>query len=143
MYTSIKSSITFSDKVYAGLLLDKDSLEILVETCIKHINRSISSYKRSKTDVKKDKKQVGISKYDFTHQVGVSWEIIEKAIYLGLSEKDLKLSKKSALKIKNLAIKLENFIYKLGKFDSDFISMDETNRARPSEEFLDYIKKVK
>ena len=142
MNTPIFASIIFGDRVYVGFQFDVQSLEDLVISSINSVNRSLIYFARSK-DKKKDGKHIKskMSKRELTLEIGINMEILEKAVFLSIQDKDIKFSEEIRQSIKELFTKVSNLLYTLGQSDSDFCTDDATQRATPSKEMLEFIAK--
>ncbi|MEI8007992.1 MAG: hypothetical protein WCI00_00660 [bacterium] len=142
MYTPIIASIIYGDKINVGFQLDVESLKDFVENNIISVNRSLVYFARSK-DKKKGEKYIALkmSKNQLTNEIGISMEIIEKAVFLSIQDDDIEFDDKIKQAIKKLFIKIDKLIHKLGQSDSDFVTHSSTQRARPSKEALQFIKK--
>ncbi|MEI6672213.1 MAG: hypothetical protein WCL02_02375 [bacterium] len=142
MYTPIIASIIFADEINVGFQLDVNSLNDLVKNNIISVNRSLIHFARSKNK-EKDGKTIALkmSKDKLTSEIGVSMEILENAVFLSIQVDKIKFDDKTKQDIKKLFIKVDKLIHKLGENNSDFEMRLSTQRARPSEEAMDFIKK--
>lgn len=142
MNTPIVPSISYGGKVFIGLQFDVDSFTDLVKLSILSVNRSLVHFSRSKTKMNGDKCiRLKMSKDALMSEIGIYVEIIETGVFCTLQERDVRFDADTRKDIKKLFAKLEKLIWKLGDFDSDFVTMSSTQRARPKTELMEFIQK--
>lgn len=144
MYTPTIPSIVFGDKTHVALQFDPQSFKSLVTMSITNTKRSILHFQRSKDKMKKDKVvSLKMTPDQLMNQIGLSMEIIQHAVWLSNKQEDIKLSlgTNNRKAVKRLLPRVEKLIFKIGQSNNDFISLYETQRARPSTECLEFVKK--
>lgn len=132
MYTPTVLSVYYEKELGIGLKFDIGSFNDLIESSVMLINCAIEKFKNDKKNSSKD---------TLMNQIGLSVEIIEHSILLEAQFSEIKIKSETKKAIKKLLPEIDELIENLGKFDSDFISMSSTRRARPPKEVLDYIQK--
>lgn len=142
MYTPIIVSIVYGGEINVGLQLDRQSLKDLVKNSIVSVNRTLVYFARSKNK-KKGEKYIALkmSKDQLTSEIGISMEILEKAVFLSTQDERIKFDKEARESIKKLFTKVDKLLHKLGQCDSDFCTDYSTQRARPSNEVMEFINK--
>jgi|GEM_PF-2701427 len=143
MYTPSIASVSYGEKVGIGLQFDVQSFIDLVALNVVAVNRTLIHFCRSKQRSDKTGRVIGMkmSKDEFVQKIGVHVEIIQHAIFLSTQKEEVKLNNELKKAIKKLFIKLSTLIFKLGEHDSDFCTMSMTERATPSSEVIEFLKK--
>ena len=139
MYNPLIPTVSYKPFIGVSFTFDMESLENLVKNSIIIVNRSINYFKRNRN--KNKDTDIKILREKLVNEIGVSMEIIESVVWSYQISREITFNEEMKKDIKKNLFRVEELIKELGKYNKDFMKMSSTQRAMPSKDVMDHIKK--